>query len=63
MKNWKHRAIVCGIKKFVDVPARREWPGFSFAIADDAADKQVGVIERGSASMAQRVAQFAAFMN
>jgi len=33
--------------------------GFRFAVADDAGDDEIGIVERGPEGMAQRVAQFA----
>ena len=36
---------------------------FRFAVADDAGDDQIGIVERGSEGMAERIAQLAAFVN
>src|SRR6202043_3102132 len=63
MKDRKYRAVACGIQKFVGMPTSRESPGLSFAVADDATDDQIRIVEGGSIRMRHRVAQFAAFMN
>src|SRR5439155_18399315 len=45
------------------VPARGQWAGLGLAVADDASDEQVGVVEGGTEGVRQRVAEFAAFVN
>ena len=45
------------------MPAGRERAGLGFAVADDAADQQVGVVEGGAERVHQRVAELAAFMD
>ncbi|MGY4362179.1 hypothetical protein ACVW0J_008672 [Bradyrhizobium sp. i1.7.7] len=52
-----------GIEELVRVPGRRERAGFRLAIADDAGDDQVGIVECGAIGMHQRVAEFAAFVD
>ena len=63
MKDRKYRAVACGVQEFVGMPTSRESPGLSFAIADDAADDQIRVIEGGTIGMSQRISQFAALVN
>src|SRR6202158_3067363 len=63
MKDGKHRAIARGVQKFVGMPTGSQCPGLSFAVADDATDDQIRVIEGGAIGMSQRITQFAAFMN
>ena len=36
---------------------------FRFTVADDAGDDQIGIVERGPEGMAERIPQFAAFVN
>ena len=63
MKDRKHRAVARGIEEFVGVPTGGERAGFRFAVADDAADDQVGIVEGGAIGVSQRIAEFAAFMD
>ena len=63
MQNGQHGAVVDRIEKFVRVPTGRERAGLCFAVADDARDEQVGIVERGAEGMRQRVPQLAAFVN
>ena len=63
MQDRQHRAVVHRIEKLVRVPAGGERAGFRFAIADDAGDEQVGIVERRAESVRQRVTQLAALMN
>ena len=63
MQNRQHGAVVDRIEKFVRVPARGERAGLRFAIADDAGDEQVGIVERRAEGVRQRIAQFAALVN
>src|SRR5664280_2298782 len=45
------------------MPRRGKWSGFRLAIADDASDDQAGIVEHGPKGMAERIAQFAAFVD
>jgi hypothetical protein len=63
MQNGKHCAVVFRIEKFIDVPAGGQRSSLGFAIADNATHQQVGVIESRAGSVAQRVSEFAAFVN
>ena len=63
MKNRQHAAVPRRIEKLVAVPTGCQWARFRLAIADDAGYDQVRVIERGSVSMAERVAEFATFVD
>ena len=45
------------------MPARRQRPGLGLAVADDAADEQVGVVERGAVGVGERVAELAALVD
>ena len=63
MQDRQHRAIGHRIEKFVGMPGRRQRPGFRFAVADHASNDQIRIIEHRAERMAQRIPQFAAFMN
>ena len=45
------------------MPARGERPGLGLAVADDAADEQVGIVEGGSVGVGERVAELAALVD
>lgn len=45
------------------MPARRHWPGLGFAVADNAGDDQIRIIEDSAIRMGQGIAQFAALVN
>ena len=45
------------------MPARRERPGLGLAVADDARDEQVGVVEGGAVGVRERVAELAALVD
>ena len=59
----QHRAVARRVDELVGVPARRQRPGLGLAVADDAADEQVGVVEGRSVGVDQRVAQLAALVD
>ena len=63
MKDRKHRAIARRVEKLVGVPAGGQRAGFRLAVADDAGDDQIRIVESGAIGVEQRIAQFAAFMN
>ena len=45
------------------MPARRQRAGLGLAVADDARDQQLGVVERRSERVGERVAELAAFVD
>ena len=51
------------VQELVRVPARRERPRLGLAVADDAQDEQVGVVERGAERVRERVAELAALVD
>ena len=59
----QHRAVGLRVEELVRVPARRERPGLRLAVADDARDEQVGVVERGAERVRERVAELAALVD
>ena len=63
MENGKHGAVARGIEKLVAVPGGGHGAGFGFAVADDAGDDEVGIIECGAEGVGEAVAEFAAFVD
>ncbi len=59
----QHRAVADGVQELVRVPAGRQRAGFRLAVADDAADEQVGIVERGAVGVHERVAELAALVD
>ena len=59
----QHRAVRRRVQKLVRVPARRQRSGFRLAVADDAGDDQIGVVERRAIGVRQRIAELAAFVD
>ena len=63
MQDRQHRAVRRGIEEFVAMPGGRQRSGFGFAVADDAGDDEIGIVEHRPISMRQRIAEFAAFVD
>ena len=63
MQDRQHRAVACRVQEFVGVPARGQRPGFRLAVADDAGDDQIRIVEGRAIGMQQRIAQFAALVD
>ena len=63
MQDRQDGAVAAGVQELVPVPARRERPGLGLAVPDDAGDEQVGVVERRSEGVRQRVPELAAFVD
>ena len=59
----QHRAVARRVEELVRVPARRERARLGLAVADDAADEQVRVVERGAVGVHERVAELAALVD
>ena len=59
----KNRAIARGVQKFVGVPTCGQRASFRFAVADDAGDDQIRIVEGGAIGMDQGIAQLTAFVN
>ena len=59
----QHRAVGHRVEELVGVPARRQRPGLRLAVADDAGDDQVGVVEGGPVGVRQGVAELAALVD
>ena len=63
MQDRKHRTIPRWIKKFVGMPAGCQRRCFCLAIAHDAGNNQVRIIERRAIRMRQRITELAALVN
>ncbi len=56
-------AVVARVEELVRVPARRQRARLRLAVADDARDEQVRVVERGPVRVGERVAELPAFVD
>ena len=63
MQDRQDRAVVHRIEKFVGMPAGGEWTGFRLAVAHDAGDQEVGIVEGGTVGVRQAIAEFTAFID
>ena len=59
----QHGSVVDWVEKLVGLPCGRQGTRFRLAVADDAGDDQIGIVERRPEGMAERIAQLAAFVN
>jgi hypothetical protein len=55
MQVWKNRAVVRGVQKFVGVPTGGQRSSFSLAVADDAGDDQMRIVEGRAISVEQGI--------
>ena len=63
MQDREYGAIGDGIEKFVGVPCRGQRSCFRLAVADDAGDNKFRIVEYRPEGMAERISEFAAFVN
>ena len=63
MQDRQHGAVARGIDELVRVPARGERAGFRLAVADDARDDEVRIVEGGAIGVRERVTELAAFVD
>ena len=63
MEDREYAAVAGRIEELVAVPAGGERPGLGLAVADDAGDDQVRVVERRPVGVAQGVPKLAALVN
>ena len=56
-------AVRARVQELVRVPARRERAGLRLAVADDARDEEIRVVEGGAERMRERVAELAALVD
>ena len=59
----EHRAVADRVEELVRMPARRERARLGLAVADDARDDEIGIVERGAERVPDRVAELAAFVD
>ena len=55
----QHRAVGGRIEELVGMPGGGQRSGFRLAVADDAGDDEIGIIQHGPERMAERIAQLA----
>src|ERR1700730_3188169 len=63
MQDWQHRAIGRRIEKLVGMPRAGQGSGFRLAIADDAGDDEIGIVEHRAERVTERIAQLAALVD
>ena len=63
MEDRQHATVASRIEKLVAVPTRGQRARLRFAVAHDAGDDQIRIVECRAVRMTQRVAQFAAFVD
>src|SRR5580704_6521722 len=63
MKDRKNCTIARRIEELVGVPARGERAGFRLAVADDAGDNQIRIVEGRAICMEEGIAEFAPLMD
>src|ERR1039458_5321884 len=59
----QHGSVGNGVEQLVGLPCGGQGARFRFSVADDAGDDEFGIVERGPEGMAERVPQFATFVN
>ena len=59
----QHHPVADRVEELVGMPCGGQWAGLGFAVADDAGDDQVRIVERGPEGMADRIPQLAPLMN
>src|SRR5689334_21172229 len=63
MEDGKDAAVTGWVEEFVAVPAGGEWAGLGLAVADDAGNDQVRVVERRPIGMTESATEFSAFVD
>ena len=63
MQDGEHGAVAGRIQEFAGVPGGGQRSRFRFAIAHDASDEEIGIVERGAVGMHEAVAELAAFVH
>ena len=63
MEDRQDGAVAHRVEELVRMPAGRQRAGLGLAVADDAADQQVGVVEGGAVGVRERVAELAALVD
>src|SRR5664280_1168800 len=62
MQDRQYGAVGDRVEQLVGLPCRGQRSGFRLAVTDDAGDDQIGIVERGSEGMAERIPQLATFV-
>src|SRR5262249_35230888 len=62
VKDGQNRPIPRRVEEFVGMPARRQRSSFRFAVADDAGNDQIGIVERRSVGVREGIAELAALV-
>ena len=63
MQDRQHRPVADRVEELGGMPGRGQRPGLGLTVADDAGHDQVRIVEHGAERVAQRVAQFPAFVD
>ena len=63
MQDRQHHPVADRVEELVGMPCGGQRAGLGFAVADDAGDDQVRIVERGPEGMADRISQLAPLMN
>ena len=63
MQDRQHRAVAHRVEELVRMPGGRERPGLGLAVADDAGDDQIRVVERRAVGVRHHIAELAAFVD
>ena len=58
----QNRPVPRQVEEFVGMPARRQRSSFRLAVANDAGDDQIGVVEGRSVGVRDGIAELAAFV-
>ena len=59
----QHGAVAHRVQELITVPARGERTSLGLAVADDAGDQEVGIVERCAVGVTQRVAELTTLVN
>src|SRR5215468_10125006 len=62
VKDGQNRPVPRWVEEFVGMPARRQRSGFRFAVADDAGNDQIAVVERRSVGVRDGIAELTALV-
>src|SRR5262245_2986431 len=62
VKDGQNRPVPRRIEEFVGMPARRQRSSFRLAVADDAGNDQIGVVEGRSVGVRDGIAEFTALV-
>jgi hypothetical protein len=63
VEDWQHRSVANRVEELVRMPRGRERAGLGLAVADDACDDQIGIVERHPVGVRQAVTELAALVD